>query len=538
MARPDEDHIRFSQAEAVLISLQVDLDTIGLKSLHAVLLQAGFSSIILYLPGLLPADLAVMKAVATFLRRTRPRFIGISLMSHEFTAAAALTGFLRRAGIDVPIVWGGIHPTIAPEMCLNHADYICVGEGDATIVEFLAALKKGHDIDCIAGFWSRRKGPVTRIRPAPPITELDRLPHIGHMPRHSFIIRGNKIIPLNKSIFKTYARWKGTVYSFMASRGCPFSCAYCCNEYLSRMYETRGIRRRSVDSIIAELETVVGRNPDIEYINFQDDCFLACPDDYLTAFCRAYQVRIGRPFIVRCIPAFVSEDRLRRLKQAGLSWISMGLQSGSDYILTDIYHRRSLVKDFLKAAEIVRKMDLAVYYDVILDNPFETDAERLDTITVLAAVPRPFFLQLFSLVPFPGTSLYERMTEECGTSPTEYLEHNYHDYRKTDLNRLIRIAGYLPPPVVGYLASRYLRGGATAAFRLRLRLAGLISALWIEPLTGFRLLRKSRQGDTIQALRLLPAFFRIGVSRYIKQFEGPTVKRIEHLIRDHSSGQW
>jgi radical SAM superfamily enzyme YgiQ (UPF0313 family) len=534
---PGKGQTGFTPTDAVLISLQVDLDTIGLKSLHAALLEAGFSSKLLYLPGLQPPDLSVMDPVAAFLRRTRPQFIGISLMSHEYTAAVSLTGYIRRAGIDIPIVWGGIHPTIVPEMCLDHADYICVGEGEAAVVEFLTALKQGRDTNAIVGFRSKHQGPVTGIRPAPLIGDLDRLPYIGHIPRDSFILRGNRIICLNKSIFKSYARWKGTVYSFMASRGCPFSCSYCCNEYLSRMYETRTIRRRSVASIINELETAVRQNPDIVYINFQDDCFLACPDDYLAAFCRAYQARIRRPFIVRCIPSFVSEDRLKQLKAAGLSWISMGLQSGSDHVLTDIYHRRSLAKDFLKAATLIRKVNVAAYYDVILDNPFETDVDRLDTVAVLAAVPRPFFLQLFSLVLFPGTSLYSRMLNERGQCPTEYLVKNYHDYQKTDLNRLIRISGYLPVTMVRYLTAAYARYGSTPAFRLRLRLAGLISAFWLEPLTYFRVVKKSRQENIVRTLQVLPAFLRIGISRYIKQFEGPTVRRIERLIRDHSTGE-
>lgn len=538
MTRPGEIQSDLSNTDVVLISLQVDLDTIGLKSLHAALLQAGFSSKLLFVPGLHPSDQQVMAAVAVFLRRVRPLFVGISLMSHEYAAAAALTGYLRLADIGIPVVWGGIHPTIAPEMCLDHADYICIGEGDRGIVEFLAAIKKGADTDHIAGFWANHNGVVAKNRPAALIGDLDRLPFIGHIPPHGFIVHKRRIIRLNKKLFNTYARWKGTVYSVMASRGCPFSCSYCCNEYLSRLYETRSIRRRSVDSIIDELEAAVGRNPDIVYINFQDDCFLACSDNYLAAFCRAYRARIQRPFIVRCIPSFITEKRLAQLKRAGLSWISMGLQSGSDYILTDVYHRRSLVDDFLKAAAIIRKMNVAAYYDVILDNPFETDADRLDTIAVLTAVPRPYFLQLFSLVLFPGTVLYGRMIKESGAAPTEYLIHNYHDYRKTDLNRLIRVSGYLPALLVRSLASRYVRYGSTPAFRLRLRLAGLISALWLEPLTGFRLLLRSRQGNIVQVFRSLPSFFRIGISRYVKQFDGPAVKRIERLIRDHSSGKW
>ena len=91
--------------------------------------------------------------------------------------------------------------------------------------------------------------------------------------------------------------------------------------------------------------------------------------------------------------------------------------------------------------------------------------------------------------------------------------------------------------MVRYLTAAYARYGSTPAFRLRLRLAGLISAFWLEPLTYFRVVKKSRQENIVRTLQVLPAFLRIGISRYIKQFEGPTVRRIERLIRDHSTGE-
>lgn len=527
----------FSQ-DVVLISLQVDLDTIGLKSLHATLLHKGFSSSILYLPGLQPGHRYLIETVGRWLHQNRPLLIGISLMSHEYAAAVALTEFLRSAAPDVPILWGGIHPTIAPEMCLRHADYVCVGEGELALVEFLRALKQGRRTESVCGIRSAKGKTVATHPPAPQVADLDGLPFTGHLPRHGFIAHRNRILPLTGDLFKHYARWKGTVYSFMGSRGCIFSCAYCCNETLTRIYGKKRVRRRSVESIMAELETIVSRHPDIEYVNFQDDCFLACTDEYLAAFSVAYRARIHKPFVVRCIPSFITAARLEQLKQAGLAWISMGLQSGSDRVLRDIYTRRSLSRDFLEAAAIIRESDVAAYYDVILDNPFETDAERLETIGVLSDVPRPYFLQLFSLVLYPGTGLYFRMGNTCGRYPTDYLVKNYHDYRKTDLNRLLRASAYLPVFIIRHLTTVYKKEGATAGFRFRLRLAELVSAFWLEPVTALRVLHKSRQGNIVHTLKILPAFFRVGVSRYIKQFGGKTGKRIEHMIRDHSSGDW
>ena len=520
--------------EALLISLQVDLDTIGLKSLHACLMKAGFSSTLLYLPGLQPKDQASMEEVGRLIRNKPPGFVGISLMSHEYFSAAALTAFIRTVTDKrIPVVWGGIHPTIAPEMCLAHADYVCVGEGETAMLELATAVRSGRRLDDVPNLWYKNGGKIEKPPLAPLIADLDQLPFADHLPENSLIAHGHRIVTLDKRAFKKYARWRGVVYSFMSSRGCPLACSYCCNDFLTRLYGTRVIRRRSVDNIVTELETAIRKYPDIEYINFQDDCFLACSDAYLTEFCEAYRKRIGRPFIVRCIPSFISTDRMEGLRQAGLSWISMGLQSGSDRVLSDVYNRRSSSRDFLAAAEIIHRTGVAAYYDVILDNPLETDADQLETIRVLSAVPRPYFLQPFSLVLFPGTSLCRRLRGEQAEYSGDYLIKNYHSYGNTDWNRLIRMSAYVPRFMISRLSVDRMKGGSSAAFRFWFYTTGWLSTFVMEPIAYFRVFRAGCRGEVSRMVKLLPAFFRIGLGRYIKQFRGKAIDRIERMIRDH-----
>ena len=68
-------------------------------------------------------------ALADLVERLRPcALIGLSLMTNTFRRAQFLTEHLRNAGLRAPIVWGGTHPTVAPEECLEIADAVCVGE--------------------------------------------------------------------------------------------------------------------------------------------------------------------------------------------------------------------------------------------------------------------------------------------------------------------------------------------------------------------------------------------------------------------------
>ncbi|OQX61573.1 MAG: hypothetical protein B5M56_08680 [Desulfococcus sp. 4484_241] len=521
-----------ARTDALLISLQVDLDTIGLKQLHAVLMHRGFKSLLMYLPCFKPGDKSLPERIVHFIARHNPGFVGISLMSHEYFGAVALTRRIKQAFPDIPVIWGGVHPTIEPEMCLDNADYVCVGEGENAVTAIARAVRDGQGFEHIPNLCYRRHGRTVRNPVEPAINDLDRLPFCEHLPQAAYIAHKGKIVPLDRSCLKRYGRWRGTVYSIMGSRGCPFACAYCCNDFFSRLYGAKKIRRRSVANIISELVRAVNDHPQLRYINFQDDCFLACSDSYMDEFCRAYRREVGIPFVVRCIPSFTDAERLRKLKDAGLAWISLGLQSGSDEVLYDIYNRRSTSEQFLSAARLIHKFRVAAYYDVIVDNPLENDEDRYKTIEVLTAVPKPYFLQLFSLTIYPGTFLYKRIIPDFPEHTDAYLKKNYHHYQHNDINRLIRSSAYLPVPFTRLLVAYRRRRPESALFRLALGLASLLSGLVFEPIAYFRVFLMSQNGSVTKALKQLPVFLRIGLSRYSKQFPTSITSLIERLVRD------
>ncbi len=103
------------------------------------------------------------------------------------------------------------------------------------------------------------------------------------------------------------------------------------------------------------------------------------------------------------------------------------------------------------------------------------------------------------------------------------------------MNRLIRISAYLPSPFTHFLLAAAAAPRRQTTFAVGLRLAGLFSALVMEPLTYFRVIRLSQQGSFGRTMKQLPAFFRVGISRYVKQFSGGLVTLGERLVRDRVS---
>lgn len=501
----------------LLISLQDNVDVIGLKSLHYTLLEKGHDSTLLFIPGFNLDDGAALSCFDDFVEDIDPDLIGFSLMSGEYNRSRDLTAHLK-AKTGKPVVWGGIHPTIAPEASLEFADYVCLGEGERTIMEIADAVDSGRDLRTVGSLGYLDNGALKTNEMHPVIADLDSLPHYEHVPAGSFVIDKGRLAPVDWGVIARHTRYKGKTYSVISSRGCPFSCTYCCNNFLSRLYESKKIRRRGVEHVISEIEKAVASHPEIEYINFHDDCFLACSTSYLDDFCKAYRERVGKPFIARSIPVYINRDKMKILKESGLSWISLGLQSGSDRVNREVYQRKSLRKDFLEAAEVVKEFDIAAFYDVILDNPFETEAETLETVETLMEVPKPFYPEIFSLSFYYGTDLFERARQECPETIEDTHSKDYLVYRKSAINRLVRLAVFKRKRGMRRLLRLYRRGPDGLRFRMALFLAGLWSSIFIEPLTYFRVIRLSQGKSLWKTLKVLPSYFRKGFEIYLKQF--------------------
>ncbi len=502
-----------ARPSVLLISVQEDLEVLGLKYVHAALLAAGFRSKLLFLPGGLGGHRTARSEVAAFARRAAPLFAGISAMAVEADAAREVTALLREV-LRVPIVWGGIHPTVAPADCLGDADLVCRGEGERAAVALAETLEAGGDPRSVANLAYLGPDGVVVSNPLNPLEcDLDALASIDHLPHSSFVLDRGRVAPLTRALLRRYSRYGGSVLSVLTSRGCPFGCTYCCNRRLTELYGTRRIRRRGNELVIAELTRALRRHPEIKFVHFHDDSFLTARMSGLEHFCRLYAARVRRPFFAKAVPSEVTPRALAALKAAGIAWLNIGLQSGSDRVLREVYERNTTRADFLRAAAQVKAAGIAPWYDVILDNPFETDDDRLATALTLARTPGPFYLKLFSLALYPGTTLHERAAAQ-GVAIEDARRKDYSVYSPDRLNTLIRLAAFLPSEWTTRLVRQHRNGGHGVTSGLALLAARIVSAAFIEPAVYWRLARLSRRGSVTAALASLPVYARDGLRRF------------------------
>lgn len=435
----------------LLISLQSNAYITGLKYIAASAVSNGHEVRILFLPGYLEKELH--PEIKKFINDYSPDLAGIGLMSIEFYPAKNLTMLLKQE-YDFPVIWGGVHAIIRPDECVQYADYVCTGEGESVIVPLLEHLKfhGEDDLPEIPGIWINHKGKIEKRALASPVEILDNIPHQEYLPDYYYGFHNHKIYNFsrNEGIFRMYALYGGTCHMVVTTRGCPFKCSYCGNSAFMKVYG-RKVRERSVGHVIEEIKREVEKNPFILYINFQDDCFFTHSREWIRTFCDEYNKSINLPFIVRVIPSMMKREKMFMLKEAGLCWIVMGIQSGSDRVNYEVYDRRIAFADVERAADIISETRAAPFYEMIVDNPYETDEERMETIDRMSSLRKPYIISLAHLTYFPGTPLAEQAVKDKIVEPDAYLYRYLLKIDETYFNKLLSITPDIPGSVVKYL---------------------------------------------------------------------------------------
>jgi radical SAM superfamily enzyme YgiQ (UPF0313 family) len=362
--------------------------------------------------------------------------VGISLMTNFFNNAVQITKKLKNS-TNIPVLWGGIHPTIRPEESLDYADMVCVGEGEEAIAELLTRIEERRYFYDVHGIWFKSKNNII-TNPIRPLTSLDHIPFPDYDFRNHFILNKNHIQKLDIKLLREYME---DIYMTMPTRGCPFGCTYCCNNALNKLYPNqKPVRKRSIDNIIEELAEIKSSLPFINRIKFDDDAFFTLSLEEIKEFCEKYR-RVGLPLsITGATPLTLSREKLSLLINAGLNFIRIGIQTGSERT-KKLYNRRYTNQQVERAAKIIGEFKHKIeipQYDIILDNPWETDEDLIETLIFLSKVPVPYRLCLFSLNFYPGTELYKKAKKEgiiTNDFQDVYIKH-YHSCGGTYLNRL------------------------------------------------------------------------------------------------------
>lgn len=331
---------------------------------------------------------ADFKVLMDLVSKLSPDLIGLGFTSNFNGLAQHITARLRKV-TDAPIAWGGIDPTANPDVSIEHADIVCVGEGDGAVVDLASRLEKGEPIHDIPNLWVRHEGEIVKNAVRPLIQDLETLPYSDFDPADKYWISDGvaheaELHPESHLI---------SSYPIMTTRGCPYACTFCCNSLLRDMYGNKGyVRTRPVENVIDELEQAIRRNPKIQYIEIWDDVF-GVNMNWADEFADVYAERIGLPFWCYTYPSFIRPKLVKALKRAGIGFLVMGIQSGSQRVLDEIYNRKVPAHKVVEASKMIVDEGISLLVDLIDGYPFHTEQDNIDTLELMLQLPKGVILQ-------------------------------------------------------------------------------------------------------------------------------------------------
>lgn len=393
------------QMKFVLISTSTYPSDQGLRTVSSCLKRSGHKVKMIFLPA---EEAYHMKypecAVNQIIEICKDAGV-IGISSYASTSVRAEDIIEKLKPLGKPIVWGGPHATISPQMCIEKVGIVCVGEGEEAMVELADKIEKGEDYSHVQNFWVKKGKKIFKneIRQMPHM--LDNLAPPDYDLEDHYILKKDSLTPffekdLNGMIF------------FMTTRGCVNACTYCSNHRYRQLYTGKGklLRSYSIGYVITELVRLKNKFSTIGVFDIRDETLLARSYEDIKEFADRYKKEVGVRFKALADPPTVREDKLQLLVDAGMTDIIVGIQSGSDRVNLEVYKRYIGRDQALKAAQIINKFKdkLTVMYDFITTNPYENPEDVLDSIKLCMELPKPYFLSVNNLVFFLGTPLYEQ----------------------------------------------------------------------------------------------------------------------------------
>ena len=305
---------------------------------------------------------------------------------------------------EIPILWGGIHPTILPEDTISKpwVDMVCLGEGEKALLNLCNRMEKGESAENVPNIWSKRNGKIIKNHLCP-------------------LIDPNELPTPNWESYASYHHYgpiEGKSYKLAMvefNRGCPFSCAYCESCTVRNMYAREGfrnyLRRKTPEKFVSDCEFLLNQY-NIEMFYITDGTFLVMPDSVLEELALLYKRKIDRPFLCLTTVPTITEKRAELLKKMGCFQVNMGVEAGNEEYRKNVLNRPDMSNEKIIAAfKTLKEVGIRVSSYNIIGIPWQNRKGVFETIE-LNRIIRPDRTNVNIYIPFKGVQLTDRLIKE------------------------------------------------------------------------------------------------------------------------------
>ena len=384
---------------------------LSILCLAATLEQAGFN--VLLLDHRLVTTEGMIERIS---RLGDVLFFGISVMTgSQIKNGIEIATELRSTyGKEIPLVWGGVHPTLYPDKTIQHplVDIIVQGEGDDAVVELARALSDGLPLDSVAGMYFKQNGNIVKTALRRRIEILDSLPipSWGHLKEF-----------LNSAQYPILA-------TITTSRGCPYNCSYCYKSGLDNADNGKPWRPFGVDRVMREVD-YLNSNYGFDIFEISDENFILHPKRALMLI-RNFKERGYKISAVRSNFLTYKDEILDELT-GFCDYVAYSPETGSARIQNLLNKKADYEKMKLMNAKL-RDMGISTIHNFIFGFPFETDDDIRATVELCKSFKQinpACRMSIYQYMPYPGASLTEMMISKYGL----VLPDNLEEWSRTDM---------------------------------------------------------------------------------------------------------
>ncbi|HPN31674.1 MAG TPA: radical SAM protein [bacterium] len=342
----------------------------------------------------------INEEILNFLKVNNPDYIGFSIMTGNHIWAINSSEIIKNNSILSKIIFGGVHPTIFPEIIENkNVDIICQGEGEYPLLELLNNSDKKIFKTNIKNLWFKDENEIIKNDLRSPMENLDELP-----------------FP-DRSIYYKYKYFITKNAEFNSSRGCPYICSFCSSKIINTITgrnKKKYFTTKSPVYFVTEIENAVKQYPFIKRINFINEVF-SYDDNWFYSFLELYVLKIKLPFVVFLRVDMIDEKKIKTLQESGCELVLFGVESGNEKIRKKILKKNISDKAFIDASNWFHKYKLDFITSNIVGLPSENLEEALDTVRFNILL-KPEITVCSLLMPYPKTDITD-MAYEQGLIP-------------------------------------------------------------------------------------------------------------------------
>ncbi|HUY01223.1 MAG TPA: radical SAM protein [Candidatus Deferrimicrobium sp.] len=338
--------------------------------------------------------------------------VAITSMTPQIKSALKTAELAKEQGCTTII--GGYHPTLAPDYVARHpgVDYAVRGEGEYTfreLIDFIDGNKENRALREIAGVsYKKSNNVIIHNEDRQLECDLDKFP----LPRRD-LLRGKK-----------YIHFGALSDGMETSRGCPYSCKFCC---ITKMWKDLDgkirYRTKSIKRIMQELYDIDKKK---DFVFFKDDNFTLNVKRTKKVLETIIESGITRNFGLGCqsrVDTIYRNPWLVNLfAKARFRQIFLGIESFHQQSLDAMNKKTTTPAMSQKVVQMLQDYGISIHGGIIIGYPGETKSMVRQTICFVKAL-KISLVQFTPITAFPGTQFYDEM-EEKGM----ITSHNFRDY--------------------------------------------------------------------------------------------------------------